>query len=73
VSEVSEEELEQKSITLNNLKEQQKTLFFLVIDRFIDLISTHLGSNEKMEESGSKYWLKWINDRVEDILLSVSK
>jgi hypothetical protein len=26
-----------------------------------------------MEESGSKYWLKWINDRVEDILLSVSK
>jgi len=55
------------------LKEQQKTLFFLVIDRFIDLISNHLTNTEKMEDSGSKYWLKWINDRVEDILLTVSK
>ena len=70
---MTEEELEQKSTTLNNLKEQQKTLFFLVIDRFVDLISNHLANTEKMEESGSKYWLKWINDREEDILLSVSE
>ena len=76
-NEVSEDEIDQKLQTLNNLKEQQKQLFFIIIKKFIHIITEHLNTQDIKTEEGEKpvligpHWLKWIGERFEDFLLTV--
>ena len=76
-NEVSEDEIDQKLQTLNNLKEQQKQLFFIIIKKFIQIITEHLNAPDIKTEEGEKpvtgpHWLKWIGERFEDFLLTVT-
>lgn len=81
-SEISEEELEQKLTTLNSLKRQQKDLFFLVVDRFVERLTQHLNNSSALSqvkiEEGAKvpfadgpHFYKWALERFEDVILSV--
>lgn len=76
-SEISEEEIEQKLATLNSLKTQQKELFYLLIERFVDKLTQYLIVSDIKNEDGVKmevtspYFYKWAIERFEDILLTV--
>lgn len=76
--EVSEEELEQKLSTLNTLKDQQKTLFFIIIRKFVEVLNENIAkSGIKVEEgdasetANNPHWIKWMTERFEDVLLLV--
>lgn len=80
-SEISEEELEHKQASLNTLLAQQKELFFLAIDKFVEKLTRHLNApaalpNVKVED-GEKlagegpYFYKWAVERMEDVILTV--
>ncbi|CAF0760628.1 unnamed protein product, partial [Brachionus calyciflorus] len=76
-NEITEEELEQKLSTLNSLREQQKNLFFIIIERFFAILSDYLTKLElKIEdtEQGETFkspnWFKWVSERFEDFLLT---
>lgn len=80
-SEISEEELEHKLASLNTLRSQQKDLFFLLIEKFVEKLTRHLSAppavpNLKVEE-GEKmagdgpFFYKWSIERFEDVILTV--
>ncbi len=80
-NEISEEELDYKLSTLNALKDQQHQLFLLVVQRFIEVINERLKKPDvevKMEDGTAadptmnQFWLKWISERLEDVLLTVN-
>ena len=82
-SEITEEELDQKLQTLNLLKEQQKSLFIVIVKRFIETLTEHSSKPDvdiKVEAdqnivalaTESAYWTKWASERFEDLFLSVS-
>jgi nuclear cap-binding protein subunit 1 len=77
-NEVTEDEHDAKLQTLNLLKEQQKTLFMVIIKRFMECLSEHKSNadleikvevGEKALIADSPYWQKWASDRFEDIFL----
>lgn len=76
-SEISEEELESKLTSLNTLRAQQKDLFFLLIERFVDRLTRHLTMPVIKVEAGEKavsdgpFFLKWTIERFEDLILTV--
>lgn len=75
--EISEEEIELKLGSLNSLRTQQKELFFLIIDRFVDKLTRHLVAPSVKVEDGEKmagdgpYFFKWVVERFEDVILTV--
>lgn len=68
-NERNEEELEQKLATLNALKDQQKSLFFTIISRFIETLNAYLNKLEDERKELSPHWFKWMSERFEDVLL----
>ena len=72
--------MDQKLQTLNLLKEQQKSLFLVIIKNFMETLTEHTSKPDveiKVEEGAkpltteSRYWEKWTSERFEDIFLWV--
>lgn len=73
--EITEEEIDSKLQTLNELKKQQKDLFFIIIKNFVETMNTYFATSEIKTEDGEnpiygKFWIKWIGERFEDFLLT---
>lgn len=66
-NEITEEEIEHKLETLNMLKKQQKELFRIIINKFVEVIDEHSQNDAASVEK--PYWLKWVGERFEDFLL----
>ena len=77
---MTEEELDHKLQTLNSLKEQQKSLFDIIVKRFIETLAENTATPDvdiKVEDgekpiiTNSPYWPKWASERFEDVFLAV--
>lgn len=66
--EITEEEIDQKLATLNTLRDQQKELFYLIIERFVTRLNDSLANPEER----ASHLHKWSIERFEDILLTVN-
>ena len=69
-------EIDSKFQTLNILRRQQKDLFFIIINKFIQIVNAYFNTSYIKTEDGEKpihgnFWLKWIGERFEDFLLTV--
>ncbi len=64
-----EDDLKTKQERLSSLKNAQKELFFIIIQCFVDLLNNYKQSENKANDL---FEYKWIVDRFQDFLLTVS-
>jgi hypothetical protein len=70
-----EDELKFKLERLNALKDEQKRLFLIVFTNFIELINKFIANagETSKEKIVAQTKFKWIYERFEDVLLTVSE